>query len=418
MPLYGKKRIVITGLGVLASNGIGKDAFWGALKDGKSGIKPVTLFETGTTKSRLAGEISGFQPETILGTKGLRTLDRSTKLALCASQLALDDAGIKYPLSESETDTFGVSLGSTMGSVWSISEFDKESLRNGPRSVNPALFANTVINSPASHISIRFNIQGFNATISTGFCSSPDAVYYAMNMINLYDYDTVLAGGVEELCEQTYKGFHKIGLLAGSRDGKEEISCPFDKRRNGIVLGEGAAVVVLEELGHALKRNARIYAEMLGYGTAFDPESSNICSPMARGAVKSISACLRDAGVGIDDIGYVSASANSTLDCDYMETKALKAVFGERSGELALSSIKSMGGECFSASGALNAAAGVGVLTRGFLPPTINYSEKDRRCDMNCIPNKSVEAGVEKVLVNTFSPTGSNSSLVIGKFSK
>ena len=202
------KRIVITGIGVLACNGIGRDAFWNGLEEGRSGVREVSLFDTSTTRSKLAGEIADFNPKAILGPKGLRTLDRTTLLVLCASKFAFEDANLPHPVSGEDTNHYGVSLGSTMGSVWSISEFDKLTLREGPRAVNPAHFPNTVINSPASHISIRFNIQGFNSTISTGFCSSLDAVYYAMNMINLYGYEVVLTGGVEELCEQTYKGFY------------------------------------------------------------------------------------------------------------------------------------------------------------------------------------------------------------------
>ncbi|NQT22651.1 MAG: hypothetical protein HQ579_04335 [Candidatus Omnitrophica bacterium] len=202
-----EKRIAITGIGVLASTGIGKDAFWKGLKDGKSGMRPVSLFDTSNLGSKLAGEIVNFDPKAILGQKGLRNLDRTTLLVMCASKLALDDAGLPSPVPEEETDYFGVTLGSTMGSIWSISEFDKTALRDGPRSVNPALFPNTVINSPASHISIKFNIKGFNTTISTGFCSSIDAIYYAMNMINLYEYHTVLVGGVEELCERLIRVF-------------------------------------------------------------------------------------------------------------------------------------------------------------------------------------------------------------------
>ncbi len=409
------KRIVITGLGVLASTGIGKTEFWAGLKEGRSGMKPITLFDMSTCKTKLGGEISDFNAEKILGQKGLRNLDRTTKLALCASGLALDDAGIKYPLTDSETDEFGVSLGSTMGSVWSISEFDKEALRNGPRSVNPALFSNTVINSPASHISIRFNIQGFNSTVSSGFCSSIDAIYYALNMLELYDYKMVLSGGVEEMCEQTYKGFHKIGHLAGSRPGKEEVNCPYDKRRNGIMFGEGAAIVVLEELEHAKKRNARIYAEILGYGTSFDPDSQNIYSPKAEGAAEAIKNCLDDAKISTSDVGYISASGNSTLDCDYMETNAIKHVFGDRAKKIPVSSVKSMLGESFSASGGLNLAASLGIFEEGFLPPTINYLQPDRRCNLDYVPNKSQKHRVKHILLNSFSPTGSNSTLMIGK---
>ncbi|MFA6142336.1 MAG: beta-ketoacyl-[acyl-carrier-protein] synthase family protein [Candidatus Omnitrophota bacterium] len=410
------KRVVITGLGVLASNGIGKGEFWKALKEGKSGVKPVSLFDTGNLRSKLAGEIKDFNPEPILGMKGLRNLDRSTKLAISASKLALDDAGLANPVSEENTDMFGVSLGSTMGSVWSISEFDKEGLRDGPRSVNPALFPNTVINSPASQISIRFNIQGFNCTVSTGFCSSLDAIYYAMNMINLYEYRVVLTGGVEELCEQTYKGFHKIGHLAGSRSGKEELNCPFDKRRNGILFGEGAAIVILEELGHAKARNAKIYAEVLGYGTSFDPASKNIYSPKAEGAESAIKTCLDCAKLAPTDIDYISATADSTLDCDAMETTAIKHVFGGRASDIPVSSIKSMIGEAFSASGAMNLAGSVGVLEYNFIPPTINYEKPDRRCDLDYVPNIAREAKVDKILIDSFSPTGSNSALAIGRY--
>ncbi len=410
------KRIVITGLGVIASNGTGKDKFWQALQEGTSGIKPVTLFDASKLKSKLAGEISDFNPESILGPKGLRNMDRSTKLALAASKLALDDAGIAQPIPEAETDSYGVSLGSTMGSVWSVSEFDKEALRDGPRSVNPALFANTVINSPASQVSIRFNIQGFNSTMSTGFCSSLDAIYYAATIMDLYGYDVVLAGGVEELCEQTYKGFYKIGHLAGSRTDKEEVNCPFDKRRNGIVLGEGAVMVTLEEAGHAKKRGAKIYAEILGYGTSFDLDSRNIYSPKAKGATKAIAQCLDDSKAVAGEVDFICASANSTLDCDFMETAAIKNVFGAAAKEVPVSAAKSMVGECFSASGGMSLAASVGAIENGFIPPTINYKSPDRRCDLDYVPNSGRKKKVNKCLVNSFSPTGPNSCLMIGRY--
>ncbi len=410
------KRIVITGLGVLASTGIGKTEFWSGLKEGRSGMKPITLFDMSTCRTKLGGEINDFKPEAILGAKGLRNLDRTTKLTLCAAQLALDDAGIKYPLTEAETDEFGVSLGSTMGSVWSISEFDKEALRNGPRSVNPALFSNTVMNSPASHVNMRFNIQGFSSTISTGFCSSIDAIYYALNQMELYDYKVVLSGGVEEMCEQTYKGFHKIGHLAGSRASKEEVNCPYDKRRNGIMFGEGASIVILEELEHAKKRNARIYAEILGYGTCFDPNSRNIYNPKAEGAIEAIKNCLDDTKISTSDIDYISASGNSTLDCDYMETNAIKNVFGAKAKKIPVSSVKSMIGESFSASGGLNLAASLGVFEEGFVPPTINYVHQDKRCDLDYVPNKSQKNRAKNILIDSFSPTGSNSTLMVGKY--
>lgn len=411
------KRIVITGIGILASNGVGKEAFWKALKEGKSGTKPVTLFDTSTTRAKTAGEITDFKAEEFLGEKGLRTLNRATKLVLSAAKLALDDAGFTYPLDEDLSQRTGVSLGSTLGSVWSISEFDKQGLREGPRSVNPALFPNTVINAPASQISIRFNIKGFNTTISSGFASSLDAIDYAMNLMRLYDYDVVLTGGVEELCEQTFKGFHKIGHLAGSREGKLEVDCPFDKRRNGIVFGEGASMLVLEELNHAKKRGANIYAEILGYGTSFDPESKNLYNPKAVGAAKAMNFALEDAKLGPGEIDYISATANSTLDCDVMETRAINRIFGAQAKKVPVSSIKSMIGDTFSASGAMNVAASIGAMAGGFIPPTMNYEVEDKRCDLDYVPNEARNVKVRKVLVNSFTPTGTNSSLVIGTFS-
>jgi len=411
-----EKRIVITGVGVLAPNGIGKDEFWNAIKSGIPGIKPVSLFDTSNLRTKLAGEISNFDPKAILGPKGLRNMDRTTLLVLCASKLALSDSGVIHPLPEHATDICGVSIGSTMGSVWSIIDFDTEALRDGPGAVNPAHFSNTVINSPASHISIRFNIQGFNSTVSTGFCSSIDAIFYAYNMIQLHGYKMVLTGGVEELCEETYKGFYKIGHLAGSRPRKKEINCPFDKRRNGIMEGEGAAIFIMEELEHALNRKAKIYAEILGCGTSFDPKSNYIYAPKAEGATEAIELCLEDAGLSEDKIDYVSASANSTLDCDVMETRAIKKAFKKRARTIPVSSIKSMIGDSFSASGAMNLAASIGAMEGGFIPPTINYEKPDKRCDLDYVPNTARKKKLRNILVNSFSPTGSNSVLAIGRY--
>ncbi|MFH1878561.1 MAG: beta-ketoacyl-[acyl-carrier-protein] synthase family protein [Candidatus Omnitrophota bacterium] len=411
-----RKRIAVTGIGVLAPNGLGKKAFWEALREGHSGIKRVASFDTMGLNSKSAGEISDLDPGEVLGKKGLRNLDRTTLLALCASKMALEDAGLPVIVPEEETDHTGVSLGSTMGSVYSISEFDKVCLSEGPRSVNPALFPNTVINSPASQISIKFNIKGFNSTICSGFCSGIDSIYYAVNMMELYEYHTVLAGGVEEMCEHTFKGFYKIGRLAGSRPGGAEVNCPYDKRRTGIVLGEGAAIFVLEELEHAKARGAAIYGEINGYGACFDPGSRNIYNPRARGAAEAVSEALKSAEINTDEIDYISASANSTIDCDIMETRAVKQVFGYKAGSIPISSIKSMIGESFSASGAMNFAASLGIIKNDFIPPTINYETPDARCDLDYVPNEARTAKIKRILVNSFSPTGSNSSLVVSRF--
>ncbi len=402
-------RVVVTGIGVVSSIGIGKDEFWKGLKEGRSGIKPVTLFDTSTTNSKLAGEISDFKPELILGEKGLRNLDRTTKLALCAAKLALDDG--KFEVSDSNSDNVGVVLGSTMGSVWSISEFDKEALRNGPRAVNPALFPNTVINSPASQISIRFGIKGFNTTISTGFSSALDALDYAKNFILLGRAKVVLVGGVEELCEQTFKGFYKTGFLSGSRDATRELMAPFDRRRNGAVLGEGSSMFILEELDHARDRGAKIYGELKGSSSFFNGRSYYRYDLKAEAMKRAISGAIEEAGILANEIDYVSSSANSTLDGDVSEVRALQASISGR--KIIASSIKSMIGESYSAGAAFQLASSFLTLQENVIPPTINYEAEDRRCQIDCVPNTPKEQEVNNILVCTQSPMGQNSAVVL-----
>jgi 3-oxoacyl-[acyl-carrier-protein] synthase II len=407
------KRIVITGIGVLASSGIGKDAFWKSLEAGESGIKKVSLFDTSSMRTKLAGEIRDFDAKAYLGDKGLRLLDRSTKLVNVAAKLALDDA--KFIVTENNTDEVGVVLGTTLGSVWSISEFDKQALIEGPRYVNPALFPNTVINSPASQISIRFVIKGFNTTIATGFTSSLDALKYACDFIQWGRAKAVLVGGVEELCLQTYLGFYKLNFLAGAKEGSEEINCPFDKRRNGIVFGEGSAMFLIEDLKSAQARGAHIYAEVRSIGYAFDPFRVNKYNRRGPGIRKALKEALDAADMKPGDIDYVSANANSTKEADQIETEAIKDVFGDAAAKTPVSAIKSMIGETFSASGAMQMAACMGVIEKGFIPPTINYEEKDSHCDLDYVPNHARKAKVRNALISCFGPSGVSNCVVLSK---
>ena len=409
------KRIVITGVGVLASNGIGKDAFWQALEEGRSGIKKVSLFKTNTMKTKLAGEIKDFDAKQYLGEKGLRLLDRSTKLVNVAAKLALEDANFK--VTEENTDDVGVVLGTTLGSVWSISEFDKTALIEGPRYVNPALFPNTVINSPASQISIRFVIKGFNTTIATGFTSSLDALKYACDFIDFGRARAVLVGGVEELCLQTYLGFYKLSFLSGSKaDAGPELSCPFDKRRNGIVFGEGASTILIEDLEHALARGAKIYAEIKSIGYCFYPFRLNKYHGLGTGIRAAMRQALKEAKLNPGDIDYISANANSTKEADLIETEAIKDVFGVSAEKIPISAIKSQIGETFSASGAMQLASGVGVLERNMIPATLNYKEKDPACDLDCVPNKARRAEIKNLLISCFGPSGVNNCVVLSKY--
>jgi 3-oxoacyl-[acyl-carrier-protein] synthase II len=406
------RKIVITGIGVLSPVAIGRDAYWQALNEGKSGFGPITLFDASSFQTRFAGEVKDFDAAAFLGKKGLRDLDRSTRLICSAAKLAIDD-GV-FTIDENCTHNVGVSIGSTFGSLHSISQFDRSGLIEGPRAVNPSHFPNTVINSPASQVSIRFKIKGFNTTISTGFCASLDALAYAADFIRLNRADAVLAGGVEELCEETFSGFYQLGCLSGT-DGSEPRCRPFDARRNGMILSEGAAVLILEAEEHAGKRGAAILARVLGYASAFDPSADSHWNHEGQGLQKAITDALKDASLVAEDIDYISACANSSKGLDRLETSVIKRVFGEYSRRVPVSAVKSMIGESFSASGALAAAAAVGALHSGSVPPTVNYFNKDRECDLEYVSVAARPKRINNVLVTAVDPYGQNAALILGR---
>ena len=410
------KRIVITGIGIVGPCCIGKNKFWDFLKKGESAVGPITLFSTSGLPCKLAGELSNFKVRNFISHKGLRNLTRNTQFALAASKLALNDAHLPSPVSEEVTDSYGVSLGSATGSIHSIMEFDRQALIAGPRSVNPPDFPNTALNTIASHISIRFNIKGFNATLSNSFSSSLDSIFYAGNMIKNYGYKVVLAGGAEELTFETFIGFIKLKCLSGSEKQKtKEINCPYDRRRNGIIFGEGACILVLEDLRHAIKRKAKIYAELKGYGFCFDPAIIRGTGVTADGAAEAIRQAISESGYPPSKIDYIVGSANSTQRFDAIEAKAIKLVFKEKTKEIPVSSIKSMIGETFSVGGAFNVAAALGALEKNFIPQTINYRSPDKRCDLNIIANRAVRKKLNNILIDSFSHNGHNSSIIIGR---
>lgn len=368
-----KKRIVITGLGVISSVGIGKDAFTGNIFKGVSGIKPISTFDTSHFKAKLAGQVNDFVPEAILGPKGLRTFDRSIKLIASAAKLALDDSLLE--ITESNCRDVGIAVGATFGSLSSICDFDKEALTEGVRFVNPALFPNTVMNSPASQVSIKFNIKGFNITVSTGFSASLDAINYALAALRNGRARIALAGGVEEFCIQIFLGFYKAGCLTDSRR---------------VILGEGAGIIVLEELDSALKRKAKIYAEVLGFGCALQDLR------------KSMQLSLEEAGLAPEKIDYISSAANSIEEFGISEEKAIGGLFGKSSGGIPVSSIKPIAGESFSASGSLQVASAISAIEKQMVPPQMM--------------NKAQASKIENVLINAAGKAGSNSSLIISKF--
>ena len=415
-----EKRVVITGIGVLASNGKGREEFWQSIRDGKVGYKPVTIFEPSEIfdptqfRVNIAGEIENFDPTLYMGPKGLRSLDRTVKLAVSSAKMVIKDS--QFVIDDVTTDDVGISLGCTLGSLKSIADFDYITLKEGPKYTNPAHFPNTVINSPASQICIWNNVQGFSTTISTGFTASIDAMSYGFNFLKFDRVKIVYAGGIEELCQQIFWGMHTLKFLSGSKEGDKFVNCPFDKRRNGVTFGEGACLIAMEDLEHAKKRGIPILAEVLGFGYYFDPFKIHKYNPKGPGVRAAMRAALEDADLKPDDIDYICANANSHPMADKVESEAIKDVFGKRAYDIPVSAPKSMFGECYSVGGALAATACVGAIQGNFIPPTMGYQEKDPDCDLDYVPNKSREGKLNKILLNTFGPNGSNSSMILGRY--
>lgn len=404
--------IVITGLGVIAPNGIGKEKFWEALKEGRSGIKSIKRFDTKALKCSQAGEIQDFKPEDILGRKGLRDLDRSSRLLCSAAGMAIEDADLD--IDHTNTNDIGVCTGTTLSSLWNYAEFDKEAINEGPLFTDVALFPGTVMNAASSQVSIKYNIQGFNTTISTGFSSSIDALKYAIDFIKLKRIKAVLVGGVESLSLVNYTGFYKLGYMAGING--DEISCPFDRRRNGIIVGEGAAVIVVEDEDYAKERGARIYARVNGIGNHFDAFKMGKYHPEAAGLKESIKAAMKNSELDVSEIDYISASANSVPEQDRLETKAIKDVYGEYAYNIPVSSIKSMIGDTFSAGGLFQISASIGSMYKGFIPPTMNYEARDDECDLDYVANSSRITRINNVLINNYGPGGSNAAFILSKW--
>ncbi len=408
-------RLVITGISILSPLGVNKEEFWNNLTNGVSGIKDITLFDVSRYKSKKAGEISDFDAKVFLGKKGIRHIDRTSLLVSSAAKLVMEDAGITHEIYSE--DDLGIVIGSTYGSIGSISSFDLEGLEEGPTFVNPMDFPNTVLNAPASRVSIFCNATGLNSTISTGTASGLDAIIYASDFLKLDRGKAVLAGGVHGLTADIFWGAYRSGILSGSRNGDIEISAPFDKRRNGFIIGEAAALLVIERLEDALERDAKIYAEIKGYGCTFNPDKVSLDDFDTTQGVRCISIAMKNAGLNIEDISYIAACANSSVTGDKMEAKIIKDYFGDYADKIPVSAIKSMTGECLDASGSIQSVAGVLAINNGIIPPTINYQEKDEDCILDCVPNKSRGAEVNNVLINSFSDTGNISSIIISKYS-
>lgn len=407
------KKIAITGIGVVSPIGIGKDAFFDGLEHGRSGFRPLTLFHS--DRPHLAAEVHGFDPKAYLGDISVRNLDRTTTMLLVASKLAMDDAGVT--ITPENATEMGIVIGSTMGSISSISKFDRDVLKNGYKNANPGVFPSLVMCAAASQVSIKFGIKGLISTISSGYASGLDAMGYAITAIETGKVKRVLVGAVEELCEEIYRGFAKLGLLAGTTAKREELCAPFDKRRNGFIMGEGAVVFQMELLEDAHKRGAHVYAVVNEYASHFVQlqfDRRNIDRLVSESA-RLVSDSILDSNIQKSDIDLVVSGANSTLYGDICDAELYKRVFSDVEDGVPVSAVKSLVGEGFSVSSSFQIAAALYSLEKQRLFPTPNYEVIDERCSMPTLVQTSVQKKVDHCLVYSTGLGGSIASLILSR---
>jgi len=425
-----RRRVVVTGFGALAPNGSTAESFWKATREGKSGIARIESFDPTGFAVQVAGEVKGFDPAKFVpNRKALKVMGRNIRLGVAASRMAMEHSG----LLEAAPDParFGVVMGSGIvptdveevgqAIMASLDEEGRFDLRrfgtSGQKTLFPLWLLKHLPNMVAAHVSIFHQAQGPNNTIVTACSASTQAIGEAMRILERGDADVMLAGGADSRIDPlSLVAYTLLGALSTTDRPAERISRPFDRERDGFVLGEGAGVLVLETEEHAKKRGATIHAECVGYASSFDAFAVTQPEPEGRGAIQSMREALRDAGLTPDDIDYISAHGTSTVLNDLTETVAVKKLFGPRAKKVPMSSIKSMIGHLIGAAGALEAVASVLAIRDGVLPPTINLENPDPQCDLDYVPNTAREARVRTVLSNSFGFGGQNASLVIREY--
>ena len=409
------RRVVITGLGTFNPLGNDPQTTWDMALAGRSGIGPITSFDTSNFKTRIAGELKSFDPVALFGQKQARRMDRVTQIALASADQAIRDAELE--INGSDLEMVGVVLGVGIGNLASTIEGIDTFNARGPRWVSPFLMPMMLADSPAAMISITHGFRGPNMAVVTACASGSNAIGEATRMIQRGAADVMLAGGSEApILPVALAGFSATGAVSTSNEDPAKASRPFDAERDGFVMGEGAAIVVLEELDHALGRDVRIYGEILGYGTSADAYHISAPEENGAGAVLAIQGALKDAALSPVDIDYINAHGTGTRLNDKSETLAVKRVFGESAYHIPISSTKSTHGHLLGAAGALEAIISIKALNASMVPPTINYANPDPDCDLDYVPNKGRKRSIRFVLSNSFGFGGHNAALVIGKY--
>jgi len=411
------RRVVVTGMGVLACNGVDVPAYWDALKNGRHGIGPITTLDASRHKTTFAGAVAIDSLALANGDrKMLRRKDRFVLLALKAAEEAMRDAGFT-PKAFPEPFRVATVIGSGIGGLATIEEECRTLLERGPSRVSPLLVPKMIVDSSAGDVSIYAGAKGPNYSITTACATSTNCLGAAFHHIRYGQADIAISGGCEApITDLGIAGFNSIGALSTRNDSPATASRPFDKDRDGFVIGEGAGILILEELEHAKKRGARIHAEVVGYGATGDAYHETQPDPTGASGAECMRMALRDAGINLEQVGYINAHGTSTAYNDATETAVIKQVWGEHARRLAISSTKSMTGHTLGAAGAIEAIASILALRDGVIPPTINYTTPDPVCDLDYVPNTARVKQVEYALSNNLGFGGHNASLVLRRF--
>jgi 3-oxoacyl-[acyl-carrier-protein] synthase II len=408
------RRVVVTGLGITSPLGTGIDKNLEALENGRSGIGAINRFDVSEFPVRIAGEVTDFPAEEFFSKKEARKMDLFIHYALGAADMALADSGLE--INDGNAERVGVVVGSGMGGLPAIEKYHEAMMTNGYRKISPFFIPMTIINLAGGQISIKCGAKGPNLAPVSACATGTHSIGDAFRMIQRNDADAVIAGGTEAtICGLGIGGFSVMKALSTRNDDPQAASRPFEKNRDGFVMGEGAGVVILEEYEAAKKRGAKIYGEVAGYGSTGDAYHLTAPAPNGEGGARCMQMALDTAGLNPEDVDYINAHGTSTPFNDLYETMAIKSVFGEHAKKLMISSTKGMTGHLLGAAGGVEAVFSMLAIDRGFVPPTINYTEPDPECDLDYVPNEARKADVKVVLSNSLGFGGTNATLLFRK---
>jgi len=410
-----KRRVVVTGMGMISPLGLDVQSSWKAILEGKSGVGFITHFDATGYPVRIAAEVKGFEPTKYIEQKEVKKMDRFIHFAIAATEMALADSGLKITTDNSER--IGIVIGSGMGGLPAIEYYHQMLLEKGWKRVSPFFIPMVIINLAAGQISIKYGIKGPNLAVTTACATGNHSIGEAFRMIQYGDADVMIAGGAEAvITPMAVSGFAIMKALSTRNDEPEKASRPFDIDRDGFVMGEGSGIIILEELEHALKRGAKIYAELIGYGMSSDAYHITAPAPEGEGGARCMKMALNDAGVKPELIDYINAHGTATKHGDELENQAIKTVFGEHAYKLCVSSTKSMTGHLLGAAGGVEAIFTVLSIYENIVPPTINLDNPDPECDLDYVPYKARKKEVIYAMTNSFGFGGTNASLVFRKF--